>query len=74
MTKQTVRKRKKLLSPKAGALSSPSQEIRVPPTKESTRESGLSIRTELLAHATAKFSLAKQIPIDQLLKIEKVAT
>jgi hypothetical protein len=31
------------------------------------------IRTELLAHATAKVDLAKQIPIDVLFKIEKVA-
>jgi len=40
----------KLLSPKAGALSSPSQKIRVPPTCRGTGESGLGIRTELLAH------------------------
>lgn len=32
-----------------------------------------SIRAELLAHGTAKFSLAKQIPIDVLFKIERVA-
>jgi hypothetical protein len=32
-----------------------------------------SIRTELLAHDKAKVRLAKQIPIDQLFKIEKVA-
>ena len=32
-----------------------------------------SIRTELLAHDIAKVNLAKQIPIDNLLKIEKVA-
>ena len=31
------------------------------------------IRTELLAHDTAKVDLAKQIPIDVLFKIEKVA-
>ena len=31
------------------------------------------IRAELPAHATVKVDLAKQIPIDQLLKIEKVA-
>jgi hypothetical protein len=31
-----------------------------------------SIRTELLAHDKAKVDLAKQIPIDQLFKIEKV--
>lgn len=31
------------------------------------------IRTELLAHINAKVNFAKQIPIDQLLKIEKVA-
>ena len=30
------------------------------------------IRTELLAHDKAKVNLAKQIPIDQLLKIERV--
>jgi integrase len=32
-----------------------------------------SIRTELLAHATANVDLAKQIPIDVLFKIERVA-
>jgi site-specific recombinase XerD len=32
-----------------------------------------SIRTELLAHDNAKVGLAKQIPIDQLFRIEKVA-
>jgi len=31
------------------------------------------IRTELLAHDIAKVNLAKQIPIDKLLKIEKVS-
>jgi hypothetical protein len=51
MSKQTVRKSKKLLSPKAGALSGLSQKIQVPPTKGGTDGSGLGIRTELLAHA-----------------------
>jgi hypothetical protein len=32
-----------------------------------------SIRTELLAHVTVKVDLAKQIPIDTLFRIEKVA-
>jgi hypothetical protein len=33
----------------------------------------IAIRTELLAHVIAKVNLAKQIPIDQLLKIDKAA-
>jgi hypothetical protein len=58
-------KSKKLLSPKAGALSvmSPKQSGN-PPFVENSR-----IRTELLAHR----NLVNEIPIDKLLKIEKVA-
>ena len=54
---------------KAGALSGNSSKVNGNPPFTVD----CPIRTELLAHSHAKVGLAKQIPIDQLLKIERVA-